>query len=230
MKKIRTLMIWVAGAVFCLSLFFIIYSSIQLLTTNSKITTTLEEWEENKVNYQKEESPVSIVEPLNVSVEDDQLEENLNDTVEEEIITPFVYETRPNVGDVFGKIILPSLDEEYPIISGTDQKELAKGVGHYTGSVLPGEHDNSVLAGHRDTVFRRLGEVTLGDVVIVETYAGSFTYEVITERIVDQDDRTVIVPYDEAILTLVTCFPFDYVGAAPERFILTLRLIDNTFY
>ncbi len=114
-----------------------------------------------------------------------------------------------------------------PIYHGTTEDELEKGVGHFAGSVLSEETDNSVLSGHRDTVFRRLGEVGVNDVLAVTTSAGKFTYRVRKTRIVDADDRTVIVPKPRAILTVSTCYPFNFIGSAPERFVLEAYLIEH---
>ncbi|AIY06196.1 sortase family protein [Planococcus sp. PAMC 21323] len=137
------------------------------------------------------------------------------------------YPQKPEVGDLMGELLIPKLEASLPIIHGTDEDELEKGVGHFAQSVLPGENDNSVLSGHRDTVFRELGEIGKGDIFIVKTYAGTFTYKVRQVRIVDQDDRTVIVPKPKATLTVSTCYPFDYIGYAPERYILVADLISS---
>lgn len=137
------------------------------------------------------------------------------------------YPETPEIGDLMGELIIPKLDAALPIIHGTDEDELEKGVGHFADSVLPGENDNSVLSGHRDTVFRELGEVGKGDLLIVKTHTGTFTYKVRQVRIVDEDDRTVIVPKPKAILTVSTCYPFDYVGYAPDRYILVADLISS---
>nr|WP_223634345.1 class D sortase [Planococcus sp. 4-30] len=137
------------------------------------------------------------------------------------------YPETPEIGELMGELIIPKLDAALPIIHGTDEDELEKGVGHFAESVLPGENDNSVLSGHRDTVFRELGKVGKGDLLIVKTYAGTFTYKVRQVRIVDEDDRTVIVPKPKAILTVSTCYPFDYVGYAPDRYILVADLISS---
>lgn len=91
---------------------------------------------------------------------------------------------------------------------------------HFAGSVLTGQNDNSVLFGHRDTVFRKLGDVGVNDLLIVTMGAGKFTYKVRKVRIVHEDDRTVIVPKPRATLTISTCYPFDFIGSAPERYIL----------
>jgi len=138
-----------------------------------------------------------------------------------------LYPVYPAQGDNIGSLTIPALEQKLPIIEGTGTDELIKGVGHFTQSVLPGEEDNCVLSGHRDTVFSRLGELKIGDRLIVETSAGTFTYEIKRIRIVDKDDRTVIVPYDHAVLTVTTCYPFQYIGNAPERYILIADLMIN---
>lgn len=146
----------------------------------------------------------------------------------EKIPVPKVlYSEAPEKGDTIGDLQIPKLDATLPIFHGTDEEELEKGVGHFAESVLPGESDNSVLSGHRDTVFRRLGEVGKGDLLVVETSAGKFTYKVRQVRIVDREDRTVIVPKPKATLTVSTCYPFDFVGYAPDRYILVADLIKS---
>lgn len=137
---------------------------------------------------------------------------------------------QPEIGEEMGTLTIPKIDATLPIIHGTSEDELDKGVGHFADSVLPGEKDNSVLSGHRDTVFRKLGEVGEGDELIVETRSGVYTYKVHTVRIVDEDDRTVIVPTEEAQLTVITCYPFDFIGAAPDRYVLVADLIDEDVY
>lgn len=146
-------------------------------------------------------------------------------TIEQEPAT--LYPERPNQGENIGDLIIPKLEAKLPIYHGTAEEELEKGVGHFAGSVLPGENDNSVLSGHRDTVFRKLGEVGIGDLLVVQTSAGEFTYKVKNVRIVDKDDRTVIVPKPKAVLTVTTCYPFDFIGASPERYVLVADLISS---
>nr|WP_077248099.1 class D sortase [Bacillus sp. FJAT-27986] len=156
-----------------------------------------------------EETPESA--PVSVSEDTDQ--------------SDGLYKVYPKTGEEFGELIIPKISAYLPIIEGTDEDELEKGVGHYSDSVLPGMKDNSVLSGHRDTVFRKLGQVGKGDELIVQTKAGTFTYKVFGVRIVDADDRTVIVPKSRPVLTVTTCYPFDYIGDAPQRYILSANLI-----
>lgn len=145
----------------------------------------------------------------------------------------FDQDQRPKFGEHFANLIIPRLQAKIPVVEGTNEDELARGVGHFSGSVLPGEPDNSVLSGHRDTVFRRMGEMKVGDELHVETSQGTFIYEIKRMWITDSDDRTVIVPHDESVLTLTTCYPFSYIGPAPDRYIIQSTLkkrINETFY
>lgn len=132
---------------------------------------------------------------------------------------------KPKVGDVIGSLTIPRIKSTIAIIEGTGSKELKRGVGHYIGSVVPGVSDNSVLAGHRDSVFRRLGEVKIGDLITVKNDYGTFVYEVHKIRIVKANDRTVIVPTKDAVLTLSTCYPFRYIGNAPKRYVVQAGLV-----
>lgn len=143
---------------------------------------------------------------------------NLNDL-------EILYPNYPSIGDHIGSLFIPSLNIELPIIQGTGDKELKKGVGHFAQSVLPGEQDNCVLSGHRETTFHQIGKLIIGDLLIVQTSAGTFTYEVKGFRIVHKDDKTVIVPTDDAVLTLTTCYPFNFIGSAPDRYIISADLI-----
>jgi sortase A len=130
-------------------------------------------------------------------------------------------------GDVIGSLVIPVLKKRLPLLQGTGTATLKKGVGHYTQSVMPGVKDNCVLSAHRDTYFRGIGKVKKGDLLIVQTQAGSFTYKTKGIRIVEADDKTVIVPTSTAVLTLTTCYPFNYVGNAPQRYIITADLIKT---
>ena len=141
-------------------------------------------------------------------------------------IAPALYKTRPKVGDRIGTITLPSLKLSWPIYEGTTDAELARGVGHYVKSVLPGETDNTVLSGHRTTVFNRLGELKLGELIYVKTKAGTFVYKISKFRTVMRTSKAVIVPTPTAVLTLTTCYPFNNVGITTRAFIVTAELVN----
>ncbi|UOQ48322.1 class D sortase [Gracilibacillus caseinilyticus] len=132
----------------------------------------------------------------------------------------------PEIGDAVGILEIPSLDAELPIVEGTDPDDLEKGVGHYRGSAYPMQQDQIVLSGHRDTVFRSLGEVDIGDTFTIVLPYGEYEYEMVDSKIVDADDTTIIkstAPEEELVIT--TCYPFSYVGNAPERYIIYAKPI-----
>lgn len=135
------------------------------------------------------------------------------------------YPNYPSTGDRIGTISLPSLKLNWPIYQGTTDAELAKGVGHYAKSVLPGQNDNSVLSGHRTTVFNKLGKLKAGQLILVKTSAGTFTYKVRSSRVVLKTDRTVIVPTAGAVLTLTTCYPFNQLGATDHAYVVSADLV-----
>ena len=135
-----------------------------------------------------------------------------------------LYAFQPALDSRIGTITLPALKLSWPIFEGTTNKQLDKGVGHYVTSVLPGMPDNSVLSGHRSTVFNRLGEMHIGDDIYVKTSAGTFTYRITKTRVVKRTDRTVIVPTSTATLTLTTCWPFNHAGLTTQAYIITAEL------
>jgi sortase A len=137
------------------------------------------------------------------------------------------YSTAPKVGTKIGTLTLKEIKKTMPIIEGTSLASLKKGAGHFVESVLPGMKDNTVISGHRETVFKSLGEVKTGHKAIITTSAGTFTYQVTGTRIVDADDRTVIVPTKEAVLTMTTCYPFKAYGPKPQRYIVSAQLISS---
>ncbi|MEL4027629.1 class D sortase [Caldifermentibacillus hisashii] len=130
-------------------------------------------------------------------------------------------------GETIGILKIPKLKKELPIIEGTDEEELEKGVGHYTGTAYPLQNDQIVLSGHRDTVFRNFGELETGDTFIVELEYGKFKYEIYEMDIVPADDTTVIrSTAPDEILTVTTCYPFHYIGNAPERAIFYAKPVS----
>ena len=110
---------------------------------------------------------------------------------------------------------------------GVDTRTLRGSAGHVPGSALPGEAGNAAFAAHRDTFFGPLKGVRKGDEIAVTTPDGDFRYVVSATRIVEPSDVSVLRASSQPTLTLVTCYPFDYVGSAPSRFIVTARLVHS---
>lgn len=132
----------------------------------------------------------------------------------------------PKFGDTIGLLTIPKIKSELAIVEGTDPNDLKKGVGHYKGSYFPGENGQIVLSGHRDTVFRRLGELKPGDIFEVAMANGKFKYELTNTKIVDADDRSIITLQNtQEELIVITCYPFRFVGNAPQRYIIYAKPI-----
>jgi sortase A len=106
------------------------------------------------------------------------------------------------------------------ILEGTTAQTLRLGVGHIEGTALPGEPGNIGIAGHRDTYFRALKDIRTNDEIQIQTATGLTRYQVDSVQIVDPSDTGVLTPSAVSAITLVTCYPFHFIGAAPGRFIV----------
>jgi sortase A len=149
---------------------------------------------------------------------------NVTKTVHDDDETEF----SPEEEEVVGILSIPGIKLETPIIEGTDPDELEKGVGHYATSAYPTQNDQIVLSGHRDTVFRKMKDVQIGDIITLKLPYGEFSYKIKDTKIVDADDRTVIKSTaPNEVLVLSTCYPFNFVGNAPERFVVTAVPINS---
>ncbi|MBM7715464.1 sortase A [Bacillus thermophilus] len=122
-------------------------------------------------------------------------------------------------GEAFATLEIPKLGKTLPVVEGTDPDALEKGVGHLSESVYPGQGEQILLSGHRDTVFRKFGEIEIGDRFVLTMPYGSYTYEIRETEIVPEDDTTVIREMGEEVLVVTTCYPFSYIGDAPDRFV-----------
>jgi len=168
---------------------------------------------------------VSVVEPIRVTLTDPVPKQPLKPEIPSKMKP---VDCVPKHGDQYAHLLIPKLDAKIPIYYGSKEAQLKQGIGHVERTALPGEPNNTVLSGHRDTVFRHLGKIEKGDRFIVETEKERFTYLVKKIRIVDKDDRTVIVPKPKATLTVITCYPFGYAGKAPKRFVVMAELINGS--
>lgn len=131
-----------------------------------------------------------------------------------------------SIGDAVGLLEIDKIDGELPIVEGTDPDDLEKGVGHYKGSFYPDENGQIVLSGHRDTVFRRAGELEIGDELKIILPYGEFSYQITSTKIVEADDQSIITLDDsQEELILTTCYPFRFVGNAPQRYIIYAKRI-----
>ena len=123
-------------------------------------------------------------------------------------------------GGLIGRVEIPKLHLSAVVFQGSDSSVLDHGIGHVDSTALPGQPGNVVLAAHRDTFFRSLRNIRKGDLVTVTTESGPRNYEVSSTEIVKPTEVSVLNPTAEPTLTLITCYPFYYVGHAPKRFIV----------
>jgi sortase A len=129
-------------------------------------------------------------------------------------------------GGVIGEIEVPRLGLKAIVVQGDSEKLLRRAVGHLPETALPGEPGNVALAGHRDGLFRPLRDVQPGDLITLRTPEREYQYQVQWTSIVPPTAVRVLQPTSEPALTLVTCFPFYFVGAAPERFVVRAQKIS----
>lgn len=121
---------------------------------------------------------------------------------------------------VIGRISIPRLHLSAIVEEGVDKLTLARAVGHIPGTALPGETGNMAIAGHRDTFFRALKDLMPDDQIDFTTHSRKFHYTVDSLTVVEPSDVSVLKPTGGRTLTIVTCFPFNYIGNAPRRFIV----------
>jgi sortase A len=132
----------------------------------------------------------------------------------------------PKTGSI-GRMQIPRLGLSVMVAEGVDAPQLALGAGHVPGTALPGQPGNVAVAGHRDTFFRKLRELQKNDVVQFTTLSGTYDYTVESMQIVSPNDVQVLRASKQPMLTLVTCYPFYYIGPAPRRFIVQARQIHS---
>ncbi len=149
----------------------------------------------------------------------------------------------PVAGELLGRVEIPRLNLSAVVREGVDAGTLSRAVGHVPSTALPGQSGNFAIAAHRDTLFRALKDIHEGDQVEFESANGTYSYQVFSTKIVKPSDVSVLRPDgglsnrdtvsttttpDNRFLTMITCYPFYYVGSAPNRFIVQAKLISST--
>jgi sortase A len=130
-----------------------------------------------------------------------------------------------STGGLMGRIEIPRLGLSVVVAEGTGEGTLRRAAGHIENTALPGRPGNVGIAGHRDTLFRPLQNIRQDDVIVLTTLQGAYRYRVVSLKIVPPSDVAVLNPDGNEILTLVTCHPFYFIGAAPNRFIVRAKRI-----
>ena len=128
--------------------------------------------------------------------------------------------SRPAAGAAFGRLEIGRIALSSIVVEGASERELQVAAGHVPGTAFPGEPGNCAIAGHRDTLFRALRLTRKYDEVTMSTRRGEFHYRITSIRIVQPGDTAVLSPTRLETLTLITCYPFYFVGPAPKRFVI----------
>jgi sortase A len=131
-------------------------------------------------------------------------------------------------GSAIAELSIPRVDLSAVVLHGSDVQTLRRGPGHVENTALPGEAGNVVIAGHRDSHFRPLRDVRLGDDVFVDTPEARYRYRVTSLRVVNPHDLSVLEPSDDDVLTLITCYPFWILGNASDRFIVRAARVTES--
>jgi sortase A len=121
---------------------------------------------------------------------------------------------------LIGRIEIPRLGLSVMVIEGIDRRTLRRAAGHIPGTALPGQPGNVGISAHRDSYFRPLRKIKPNDIITFTTLLGDYRYRVLSTKVVKAQDVAVLAPSANQILTLVTCYPFYFVGPAPNRFIV----------
>jgi sortase A len=135
---------------------------------------------------------------------------------------------RPSGTATVGMIEIPAVGLSTRVLEGSNAPTLRLAVGHIPGTALPGPSGNVGLAGHRCTYFRSLRKIKVGDEIRFTTAAGTFKYRVISLRVVLPNAIEVLNQTQLPTLTLVTCYPFDFIGTAPQRLIVHAEMLPDS--
>ena len=142
--------------------------------------------------------------------------------------TGFPREDSPTIvaDGLIGRMEIRRLSLSTVVAEGIDKRTLRRAVGHIPGTALPGQRGNVGIAGHRDTFFRSLKDIHVEDIIVLTTLWGEYRYRVVSSRVVIPGDLAVLHPTSNEVLTLITCYPFYFVGPAPDRFIVRAERVS----
>ncbi|QKY68758.1 class D sortase [Lentibacillus sp. CBA3610] len=161
--------------------------------------------------------------------ENNSHEEDKSSEADQTWNTQYIAQASYHDGDEIAKLVMPSIDLSFDVFWGTGDEALAKGVGMYDSQLTttPDMGGHTVLSGHRDSVFQPVGDLEDGDSLYVRYGDQDYEYRVNKTWITEAEDRSVIVEKDDPTLTLSTCYPFQFIGSAPDRYIVEAEFIQK---
>jgi sortase A len=165
--------------------------------------------------------------------ENRELDRQINDAQQAKGLTPQLaiptsFERSPRMtGGLIGRMEIPRIGLSVMVVEGTTGATLRRAAGHISGTGLPGQPGNIGISGHRDTFFRPLRNIQPDDLITLTTLIGEYRYRVVSIKVVGPHDVAVLDPSSSEILTLVTCYPFYFVGPAPKRFVVRAKSVSS---
>lgn len=218
MKKKKTLLI-TSIAFLATATLLISYSLFLIIGSQIRANERMNEWD---ALVAQQEGESSIVSSVSQTSKQTVSEISAKPTPTQAVLPKTVYKH-----ELFGLIIFPTLDNrKVVVVNGITNKDLRGAAGHSKNSVLPGEIGNCIVFGHRDGVFRGFKRLKIEDPIIFKTLQKECSYKIISMTVEKPKAELIHMRYlDRSILTLVTCYPFNYIGVAPNRYVVVLELI-----
>lgn len=215
-----------AITLFIVSIFLITYSLILIKGSDSRASERLDEWNA-LINQQS--SIDSDSSNSTSSTTSNSEESSMNSSVVSSIKVSSSTSSTTKVRykpELYCLITFPTIDNrKVVVVNGTTDKDLRGSAGHAKYSVNPGEIGNCLIFGHRDGVFRGFGKLKIGDKILINTKSNKFEYTIIRMQVLSPNDMAIRkTSDDQKLLTLVTCYPFNYIGAAPFRYVIKAEL------
>lgn len=185
------------------------YPFFEIYLDKNDISKNINEWDK-----QKQDTKVNS----NKNVKDDKKNNNVSKNKYPSVTV--------DGKDIIGKVIVKKTGEQIPILMGATEENLRGGATLYDNGIYPGENGTAIILGHRETTFGFLENIKVGDEVDIESLNTTYKFKVKRTYITTPDDESILAQKNNPSLTLVTCYPFNYLGHAPERFIVKLDLIN----
>jgi sortase A len=217
LPRSNSLLDWSRSFLLILGALSLAYAGIAIL--DAKLYQACETWRFEKALEERGPLTAPKESILPVPVSPSPAERNRGPSVNPGAVT--------RAGIPLGRIEIPSIGLAVMILEGTSSGILHRAVGHIPGTSLPGQRGNVVITGHRDTFFRPLRHIRKDAEITLTTLYGLFLYQVDSTEVVEPEDTKVLDDGDGASLTLVTCYPFYYVGPAPKRFVVRAHKVSG---
>lgn len=205
---------------------FVAYPFVEIELDKKSISKNIDEWDKQKAkivqnnkNYKDTQTDNKDKHVDNINKEQKNNENETNSNKDKD------YKIKLDGKEMVGKIIEPNTNKQIPIIMGATEENLLGGATLYDNGIFPGDKGTAIILGHRETTFGFLKNIKKSDIIEVQTLNNLYKFKVRKTYITTPEDESILAQEEGPSMTLVTCYPFKYVGSAPERFIVKLDLV-----